>query len=134
MQTLEKFVAGSELGMRSREVGLNGDQRLLITAPWALHQYRCQLYGTNGDRPMTTIVGTDDGPPDVRDVLDEVAAEAAVVEATSCFEEWALRMGFEADSRRAERVYRAWCRRAKNLRRLLGDVRYEQLLWQTERL
>jgi hypothetical protein len=68
------------------------------------------------------------------DVLDEVAAEAAVVETARCFEEWAVQMGFDPDSRHAERVYRAWRRRTSNLRTLLGNERYEQLLWRTERL
>jgi len=134
VQTLEEFLAGSDLGMRCREVDPDGGQPLLITAPWAPHQYRCELHGSNGDRPVTTIVGSDDGPPEMSDVLDEVAAEAAVVETARCFEEWAVNMGFDPDSRHAERVYRAWRHRTNNLRKLLGDARYEQLLWATERL
>jgi hypothetical protein len=134
MQTLEKFLAGNEVGMRCCEVDPNGDQRLLVTAPWASRQYRCELHATDGDRPIVTIVGSDDGPPQVSDVLDEVAAEAAVVETARCFEEWAVGMGFDPDSRYAERVYVTWRRRTSRLRRLFGDERYEQLLWRTERL
>ncbi len=134
MQTLKEFLAASEVGMRCREVDRNGSQELLMTAPWASRQYRCELHGTNGDRPVTTIVGSDEGPPELPDVLDEVAAEAAVVEAARCFEEWAVQMGFDSDSRRAERVYRAWCRRRSNLQKLLGEERFRQLLWRTERL
>jgi hypothetical protein len=134
VQTLEQFLTVSDLAMRCREVAPNGSQRLLITAPWAPHQYRCELHGSNGDRPVTTIVGSDDGPPEMSDVLDEVAAEAAVVETSRCFEEWAVLMGFDPDSRHAERVYRAWRHRTGNLRKLLGNERYEQLLWGTERL
>jgi hypothetical protein len=100
----------------------------------APHQYRCELHGSNGDRPVTTIVGSDDGPPEMSDVLDEVAAAAAVVETARCFEEWAIQMGFDPDSRHAERVYRSWRKRTSNLRKLLGDEHYEQLLWGTERL
>ncbi len=133
-QTLEEFLTGSDVAMRCRKVDPNGSQLLLITAPWAPQQYRCELHGSNGDRPVTTIVGSDDGPPEMSDVLDEVAAEAAVVEAARCFEEWAAQMGFDPDSRGAERVYRAWRRRTSNLRKLLGDERYQQLLWGTERL
>lgn len=134
VQTLEKFLTGSDLAMRCRKVDPNGSHRLLITAPWAPHQYRCELYGSNGDRPVTTIVGSDDGPPEMPDVLDEVAAEAAVVETARCFEEWAIQMGFDPDSRYAERVYRSWRKRTSNLRKLLGDEHYERLLWGTERL
>ncbi len=134
MQTLEEFLTRSDLAMRCREVDPDGRQLLLTTAPWAPHQYRCELHGSNGDRPVTTIVGSDDGPPEISDVLDEVAAEAAVVETARCFEEWAVLMGFDSDSRHAERVYRAWRHRTSNLRKLLGTERYERLLWGTERL
>lgn len=134
MQTLEKFLTGSDVSMRCREVDPNGSQRLLITAPWAPHQYRCELHSSNADRPVTTIVGSDNGPPEMPDVLDWVAAEAAVVETARDFEEWALQIGFDPDSRHAERVYRAWRRQTSNLRKLLGDEHYEQLLWTTERL
>jgi hypothetical protein len=134
MQTLEQFLAGNELAMRCREVNPSGGQRLLITAPWAAHQYRCELRATDGDRAITTIVGSDDGPPEMSDVMDEVAAAAAVVETARCFEEWAAQMGFDPDSRHAERVYGSWRRRTSSLRRFFGDERYEQLLWRTERL
>jgi hypothetical protein len=134
VQTLEKFLTGSDVAMRCREVDPNSSRLQLMTAPWAAHQYRCELHGSNGDAPVTTIVGSDNGPPEMPDVLDEVAAEAAVVETARCFEEWAVQMGFDPDSRHAERVYRAWRRRTSNLRTLLGNERYEQLLWRTERL
>jgi hypothetical protein len=134
VQTLEKFLTGSDIVMRCREVDPNSSQPLLMTAPWASHQYRCELHGANGDAPVTTIVGSDYGPPEMPDVLDEVAAGAAVVETARCFAEWAVQMGFDPDSRHAESVYRAWRRRTSNLRKLLGNKRYEQLLWRTERL
>jgi hypothetical protein len=86
MQTLEKFLVGNEVVMRCREVSPNGNQRLLITAPWASHQYRRELHATEDDRTIiTTIVGSDEGPPEMPDVLDEVAAATAVVEKARCF-------------------------------------------------
>ncbi|HEY5318789.1 MAG TPA: hypothetical protein VIJ20_12445, partial [Solirubrobacteraceae bacterium] len=76
----------------------------------------------------------DDGPPSVADVVDVVAAEAAVAEEAGSYEEWALQMGFDPDSRSGERVYRTECRQAKLLRALLGDEAYLKLLWEIERL
>lgn len=134
MQKLAKFLTDSELGMRCREVDRSACRTLPVTSAWAAKQYRCELHGTNGDRPITTIIGSDNGPPELLEVVDEVAAEAAVVDATGCFEAWAAEMGFDSDSRRAERVYRAWRRKAIGLRKLLGDEQYQQLLWRTERL
>jgi hypothetical protein len=134
MQTLEKFLKGGHIGMRCREITLNGDHPFLITEPWAAKQYSCELLGSNGDRPVRTIIGSDNGPPEMADVLDTVAAEAAVVDAAGGYEAWARELGFDPDSRHGERVYRAARRQAKQLRELLGDETYQQLLWQTERL
>ncbi len=134
MHTLEKFVGDCELRMRCREVVLDGDQGLLIPDPWAAKHYRCELYGANGARPVTTIMASDSGQPEVVEVLDAVAAEAAVVEDTGTYEQWALHMGFDPDSRRGERVYRSERRQARLLRALLGEEDYRELLWETERL
>jgi hypothetical protein len=134
MHTLEKFLAAIELRMRCRETALEAYEGYLIGDPGAAKYYRCQLYGTNGDRPVTTIIASDHGPPEVAEVLDAVAADAAVVDEAASYEEWALRMGFDPDSRRGERVYRTERRQAKLLRALLGEDAYRELLWETERL
>jgi hypothetical protein len=83
---------------------------------------------------VRTIMVTDDGPPDLAEVLDAAAADAAVIEETSCYEEWAAQMGFDPDSRRGELVYRRERRQASLLRELLGDEDYPTLLWEIERL
>jgi hypothetical protein len=134
MQTLEKFLAGSDLKLRYRQISLNGDGAPLDGARRTATRYRCELRGLNGARPVTTIIDTDDGPPDMSEVLDAVAAEAAVVEAAACYEAWAVQMGFDPDSRSGERVYRATRRQGNALRRLIGEEAYEALLWETERL
>jgi uncharacterized protein YbcI len=41
----------------------------LVPTPWA-KQYRCELYGSNGDRPITTIVGSDNRPPVEKTIMD----------------------------------------------------------------
>jgi hypothetical protein len=134
MQTLEKFLDGNDVAVRCRPVAVDGDPTGLIAEPWASRQYSCRLYRANGHRPLTAIVGSDDGAPELRDVLDAVAAQAAVVDQAHGYAQWALQMGFDPDSRDGERVYRAASRQAKRLRELLGEDQYERLLWQTERL
>jgi hypothetical protein len=132
MQTLEKFLDTSDLSMRCRQV--DGDDPFLIVQPAPARRYACELYDSNGARPVTTIIGSDEGPPEILEVLDAIAAEAAVVDEADGYEPWALEMGFNPDSRHDERVYRSVRRRARLLRGLVGDERYEQLLWDTERL
>lgn len=134
MHTLEKFLAGSEVHLRCQEVELGANRDHVITDPWAAKHYRCELRGSNGHRPVTMIMASDNGPPDVAEVVDAVAAEAAVVEDTSCYEDWAAQMGFDPDSRRGERVYRDERHQAKLLRALIGDAAYRKLLWEVERL
>jgi hypothetical protein len=133
MQTLERFIGGYEIRMGCREVTLSGDG-FLIADPRAAKQYLCELHDPNGDRRVTTIVASDNWPPEVDDVLDTLAAAAAVVEESGCYEDWAEQMGFDPDSHHGRRAYRIECRQAWLLRGLLGSVAYRKLLWETERL
>ena len=134
MQTLEKFLAGRDVSVSCRELNSNGDHELVLGERWAAKHYACELRGSNGDRPVRRVIGSDDGPPDLVDVLDILAAEAAVVEDSGDFEGWAAQMGYSPDSRRAERTYRAELRNSKLLRGLLGEDGYRRLLWETMRL
>lgn len=70
--------------------------------------------------------------PEAIDVLDALASDASGYENARSFEEWAEEYGYETDSRRAERVYRAVERQTTGLQRLMGD-KYRTLLWDTER-
>lgn len=72
-------------------------------------------------------------PPSVADVLDAVASDAAGFENARLFEDWAPEYGYDPDSRKAERVFRAVERQSVKLQRFLGDEEYQRLLWQTER-
>lgn len=134
MQTLEEFLVGSELRLRCQEVATGDDFGLSLARPWTVKHYRCELRGANGHRPVRTTMVSENGPPDVSEVLDSVAAQAAVVEEAASYEEWAARMGFDPDSRRGEQVYLDERRQAQRLRALLGEVPYRELLWGIERL
>lgn len=134
MQTLEKFLAASDVSMRCREMTVHNERAFVVTEPWAAKHYACELHGSNSHRPIRAVIGSDNGPPELVDVLDALAAEAAIAEEADGFEGWAAQMGFDPDSRRAERAYRAEVRQARLLRELLGEPRYRQLLWETERL
>jgi hypothetical protein len=134
MQTIEKFLVATAICLRCREVTGQGDQGFLIAERRAAKQYLCELHGSRGDPPVRKMMGSDNGPPNMADVVDTVAAEAAVVEETRCYEAWAERMGFDPDSRRGEQIYRTERRQARVLRALLGGEGYRKLLWETERL
>lgn len=57
--------------------------------------------------------------PDAEGVLENLLSDASSADQT--FEQWCADLGFDADSRRAERIYRAVQKQTDALRRLLGD-------------
>ena len=71
--------------------------------------------------------------PTAADVLDCLASDTSGYHsAGGTFEAWAAEYGYDEDSRKAERIFRAVERQAGALRHLLGDA-YDELLWNTER-
>jgi len=97
--------------------------------------YRCTI--RQGRKSMVTYFSM--GPahttePELRDVLDCLASDAAGYENARSFGEWAEEYGYDPDSRKAERTYRTIARQATRLRAFLGDSAYDTLLWHTERL
>lgn len=73
-------------------------------------------------------------PPTLDDVLDNLAVDSSGYDTARGFEDWADSYGYDTDSRRAERIYRAVERQAEKLREFLGDDLYAVLLNGTERL
>jgi hypothetical protein len=71
-------------------------------------------------------------PPTCADVLDSLASDSTWADAS--FEEWCSDLGYDRDSRRAERTYRTCQRAARNLRLFLGSAAaYRELTQDIER-
>lgn len=73
-------------------------------------------------------------PPTLADVLDCLASDASGVENAESFEEWASDLGYDTDSRKAERTYNAIERQAEGLRRLFGREDARALMFDVERM
>ncbi len=58
--------------------------------------------------------------PEAADVLDCLLSDSDVENAQG-FEDWAGNLGFDPDSRKAEKIYNACLKSAEKLRRFLGD-------------
>ena len=69
--------------------------------------------------------------PTAEDVLSCLCQDAAGLENNPAFEVWAPEYGFDADSRKAERIFREVERQAARLKVLLGEE-YEAALWDVE--
>lgn len=102
-------------GNRERRRGDIRKQTLRMTV------YVSQGYGHNGREPKTA------------DVLDCLSSDAASIGNTD-FEMWCNDLGYDSDSRKAEKTYKACEHSARRLRNFLGDELYEQLLWNVEEL
>ena len=69
-------------------------------------------------------------PPEVGDVLESLKMDASEFQGDTVpmFEEWARNYGYDTDSRKAERVYRACRSFTWRLRAFLGQERFDELM------
>ncbi|MGC1583312.1 MAG: hypothetical protein WA766_17640 [Candidatus Acidiferrales bacterium] len=86
-----------------------------------LTTYFSQDYGHNGAEPKVT------------DVLDCLASDASSIDNARGFEDWCSDFGYDSDSRKAEKTFKACEHGAKRLKTFLDDDLYAQLLYGTER-
>lgn len=77
-------------------------------------------------RRMQTVFSMGSGhhgkAPKLCEVLDSLASDAAGFESARGFEDWCAEYGYETDSRKAERIYRAVERQTASLKRVLGST------------
>ena len=74
------------------------------------------------------------GEPTAADVLNCLASDSSSIENAGSSEEWASDFGYDPDSRKAEKIYRACVKEAARLKVFLGDDLYQKLLYDTEGL
>jgi len=115
----------SELA-KNVSIKINGDARL----PWDKRDewqqnsngYSCTLAYKKRRMKLDFFMGSAIAhPPTSSDVLDVLLSDASTVENASSFEDWAGELGYDVDSRTAEKIYRAVSRQTQKLRDLLGD-------------
>ncbi len=68
------------------------------------------------------------GEPSTADVLECLFSDASGYDNARDFEDWAAEYGYDSDSRKAERIYKAVEKQTRKLRNLLGDD-YEKLVY-----
>ena len=76
------------------------------------------------------------GEPKAADVLNCLAADSGSVENNllTGFEGWASDLGYDPDSRKAEKIFKTCEKQAEKLKKFLGDDLYKTLLWEVEGL
>lgn len=101
--------------------------------PAGSSHWKCTL--RCGRRQMTVFFSQ--GPaichePTAAEVLDCLASDASCLQGQS-FENFCDELGYDTDSRKAERTYNALHKQTDKLTRFLAD-HFDQLVYQTERL
>lgn len=146
--SIASFIAKCNLGFEAHRVASRPDALMTDSA----RHFRCVITSEGRERhgnqelrgpkevPARLEVYFSQGsahtePPTLADVLDCLASDASGYDqAAGSFEEWASDLGYDADSRKAEKTFRAVEKQARDLKALLGAEAYEELLYQTERL
>jgi len=101
--------------------GMTRHFRCIVTRKGSRARYLCHF--SQGD------AHTEDPTPE--DVIGALVSDAYGIR--DGFEGWARELGYDTDSREAERVFKACEKTAAGLRRLLSDAEVEALTYETER-
>jgi hypothetical protein len=129
--TLEEFIAANRITMDCEWTEHNPEVEENPRYP--MNHYKCTLkMGTQRmSVPFSMGMAHTEGP-DLLGVLDCLASDAKSWENYTTFEGWAEDYGYDPDSRRAERVFKAVEVQSRKLESFLGEDLYKQLL-NTER-
>lgn len=71
------------------------------------------------------------GIPSLTDVISTLCLDSSSVDGVDSFEEWAENIGYDTDSREAERIYKATVSQAKRFKKFIGQD-YYSILWMDE--
>jgi hypothetical protein len=87
-----------------------------------MNQYTVTLKfkGRQLTTPFFTGLGWDTEPNQL-DVLSSLLSDASCYENSSSFEDFCSDLGYNSDSRKAEKIYQACEKNAKKLKQFLGD-------------
>lgn len=101
-----------------------------------MNNYKVQLACAKRRMTLYYSMGfAHEGEPKVADVINCLASDASGVENSDAdFEKWCGEYGYDTDSRRAERTFKACWGSSRKLKQLIGDEAYDVLLWHTEGL
>ena len=135
--TLKDFITANRITMTATKIDQNPNAPDWTEADhWRVNMRR--VPGGKVDTRMSTYFSQGyahhGAEPDAASVLDCLASDAASVDQARDYEDWARDFGYDPDSRKAEKIYKACQRRAERLKAFLGDDLYQALLYEMERL
>lgn len=133
MKTLSEFISEHKLKIFFERA----DSNPAMAANGGRDMDHWKVKITSGRKQYTVTFskgfGHNGRPPELSEVLDCLASDAATIENARTFEEWAGELGYDADSRSAEKTYNEVQKQAARLKAFLGADDYRALLFETER-
>lgn len=137
---MKHFIRVNRITMTAERVDSNPNMDSREMDHWKVvfrMPFKDQQRGMSTHHTMTTYFSMGFGlkgkEPEAAEVLDCLASDASSVDQES-FEEWCSSFGYDTDSRKAEKTYKACQHGAKRLKAFLGDDLYQTLLYSTERM
>jgi hypothetical protein len=129
--TITEFVTSLGATMTVKPIDSNPN---MPDADVAMSHYACLIRVGKSRLTVPFSMGSGlSGEPQIGDVLDCMASDASTIENARSFEAWCAELGYDEDSRKAERTFKICQRQAVKLKRLLSQSAYDTLLWNTER-
>lgn len=131
MKTLTQFVKENKIRIKIDYADSNKN-----VPDWKdANHYKITL--KKGNKTLSTYFSQGYGiteEPTTEDVLNALASDSSGIENARSFEDWASEYGFDTNSRKAERIFHICEKQADKLKNFLGDVLYNELLFNTESL
>jgi hypothetical protein len=131
MGTMKQFVNKNKIKATSEWANANPN----MADSQNMNHFKVTLRG--GGRQMTLYFSQGygiSGEPDAASVLNCLASDSASVENARSFDDWASDLGYDPDSRKAEKIFKTCEVQAAKLKKFLGEALYKTLLWDTEGL
>ena len=92
------------------------------------NHYCVTVYGENDYIEVYFSTGKLADFPEAEDVLSCVASDCRFIEDNPDFDSFCFELGYDPDSRSAEKIYKACCDQYKMVKDLFGDGAFEEFL------
>lgn len=132
-QTIQSLISETGITMTAERVDRNPHMDSQDMDHW-----KCKFVGRNLGMTRMTVYfskgyGHKGAEPEISEVLDCLASDAAGFSNAPSFEDWASEYGYDTDSRKAEKTFKAVLKASACLEQFLGHDYYNTLLWDVER-
>lgn len=124
--TLDEFIA--QHGIELKKIG-RVDENPYMDSNYPMYHYLMTL--SMGGREFCAYFSTGTGwirEPGISDLLECLILDASGFDRSQSFEDWADEYGYDPDSRKAERIYKAVEVESLRLKEFFGDDLFEEAL------